>query len=1460
MGKKNKKKPEADGKKPEEQASTSQGTAQTQSADSKNKQEQKLEQQKLPQKLIQKSSVVVQQLQQKEAHNGAESQKLRHQESQQQLPQRSKDRDQVKCLVQCKFQKQVVGSEVQQQICVAGQFKGLEHQKFKQLSQQKQLKEIVQSKDLTQQTDCSVLREQNRIDDQFKDTRINQKSQQQFLEQKQWKDNAVDLDIQKQQKSDSDQYKNPKQQDSQQLLQQKQWKESGPSKGFEQQQQSQAEKRDANYRQQQQQIHIGNQSKGLRPQESQQKLKQQWQVNDDAKAKQKPQQQQKKPEKQPAESVSTQRQQEKRDSDQSTQVPQQQQKQQQQQRQDGGQSKGARPKQQQSQQQPKQEVGFDQRQQQQRQEGGESKGAWAKQQQSQQQPKQEVGLDQQKQQEQQRPQQQRPQQQQQRPQQQRPQQQQQRPQQQQQWPQQQRQDSGQSKGPWQQQSREGSVDQRQQQRPQQQQQWSQQQRPQQQQQRPQQQQQRQDGGQSKGPWQQQSREGSVDQRQQQRPQQQQQWSQQQRPQQQRQDSGQSKGPWQQQSREGSVGQGQQQRPQQQQQWSQQQRPQQQQQRQDSGQSKGPWQQQSREGGVDQRQQQYRGSKPQESQQQYQQREKGGYYEDRRPQQAQAQRPSEQQLMQQFGPQKEIPTTSYIPRGTAGKSSTVETNYLRIDMEKMPSVAYHYDVSFNPDRPKKFLRQVFRAYNVAYFPNNLMAFDGSKSFYTAKKLECDKHEGDVEIHDSVGKVMKFKLTIKETADMEIDLTCLKTYTTERVFDKPMRALQCLDVVLASACEAGVRAGRSFYAPSSNRQYDLDDGYEMWLGLYQAMVLGDVPLLNVDVSHKSFPKEFHMIDYLRQVLNINNLDANLDRYNLYDLSDFLKNINIVYTPPKCFGALPKMYKCLGVSDKSALNATFDKDGEIMTIDAYFKSRDYKINYPQLNLLIVGSSVRSILLPMELCSIPAGQAINKKNSSRQIQKLIRYAATSTNERKERIMDLLTRYQHNANSIITAFGIKIDPRFIVVSMRILNAPKLEYFQKETVSCFKGAWRADKEQFIITGMRPKGHSYAILYYQEGARASVQRGSLEELARMLCSGAERKNLQLAKPDIAPFKRIEDKLLDIKNNGYDFIIVVIPDRNVTYSDIKKAAELKYGLLTQCIKAGTFRRLNSQLIDNILLKINAKLNGTNHIISAATHVKLEDVMYMGADVTHPSPDQRHIPSVVGVVGSHDINGANYNMQYRLQSSKKEVIEDMEGIFTNLISVYFKHQKKYPKHVIYFRDGVSDGQFPQIEKEEIREIRIACKKLRICPKITCIIVIKRHHTRFYPQRPANDRDKFNNVEPGSVVDRTIVHPNEIQFFLCSHQAIQGTAKPGRYNVIVDDAKMNIDDIQKMCYNMCHLFPRCNRAVSYPAPAYLSHLVAFRGRVYLENVHKFGDLKTEYKKREVMKQIMDNNPMFFV
>lgn len=66
-------------------------------------------------------------------------------------------------------------------------------------------------------------------------------------------------------------------------------------------------------------------------------------------------------------------------------------------------------------------------------------------------------------------------------------------------------------------------------------------------------------------------------------------------------------------------------------------------------------------------------------------------------------------------------------------------------------------------------------------------------------------------------------------------------------------------------------------------------------------------------------------------------------------------------------------------------------------------------------------------------------------------------------------------------------------------------------------------------------------------------------------------------------------------------------------------------------------------------------------------------------------------------------------------------------------------------------------------------------------------------------------------------------------SHQSIQGTARPTKYCVLHDDANINTDDLQKFTFNLCHLFTRCNRAVSYVAPTYYAHHVASRGKVYV-------------------------------
>lgn len=88
-----------------------------------------------------------------------------------------------------------------------------------------------------------------------------------------------------------------------------------------------------------------------------------------------------------------------------------------------------------------------------------------------------------------------------------------------------------------------------------------------------------------------------------------------------------------------------------------------------------------------------------------------------------------------------------------------------------------------------------------------------------------------------------------------------------------------------------------------------------------------------------------------------------------------------------------------------------------------------------------------------------------------------------------------------------------------------------------------------------------------------------------------------------------------------------------------------------------------------------------------------MLIGADVTHPSPGQESIPSVVGVVSSHDVNGFLFNKCWRLQDPKQEIISDFAEILKEHLRYFENRNKCLPEVILYFRDGVSEGQFQQV-----------------------------------------------------------------------------------------------------------------------------------------------------------------------
>jgi eukaryotic translation initiation factor 2C len=90
-----------------------------------------------------------------------------------------------------------------------------------------------------------------------------------------------------------------------------------------------------------------------------------------------------------------------------------------------------------------------------------------------------------------------------------------------------------------------------------------------------------------------------------------------------------------------------------------------------------------------------------------------------------------------------------------------------------------------------------------------------------------------------------------------------------------------------------------------------------------------------------------------------------------------------------------------------------------------------------------------------------------------------------------------------------------------------------------------------------------------------------------------------------------------------------------------------------------------------------------------------MIFGADVTHPSPgDQRVSESIAAVVGSLDKEACFYAARLYAQKTPKgqayEMIHDLDKMVMSLLQEYYQKNKTFPKRIVFYRDGVSEGQF--------------------------------------------------------------------------------------------------------------------------------------------------------------------------
>ncbi|KAL4095489.1 hypothetical protein PRIC1_008863 [Phytophthora ramorum] len=202
----------------------------------------------------------------------------------------------------------------------------------------------------------------------------------------------------------------------------------------------------------------------------------------------------------------------------------------------------------------------------------------------------------------------------------------------------------------------------------------------------------------------------------------------------------------------------------------------------------------------------------------------------------------------------------------------------------------------------------------------------------------------------------------------------------------------------------------------------------------------------------------------------------------------------------------------------------------------------------------------------------------------------------------------------------------------------------------------------------------------------------------------------------------------------------------------------------------------------------------------------------------------PSIGSVVPSLDRYSAKYVARVAAQKASSD-IQKLPHMLRELFLAFYKSTSRKPEHVIYHRDGVSEGQYYVILQAEMRALRKAYKMISEgnTPSVTFTIVNKRHHARTFPVNQ-RDADCKGNAIHGTVIDSGVVNPHRFDFFLYGHRH----DRAGHYTVLHDE-NMSAKDIQRLTYYLCYTFSRCSRSVSLPSPVQYAQLAAKRADIFL-------------------------------
>ncbi|KAK5454972.1 hypothetical protein LTS15_005692 [Exophiala xenobiotica] len=431
--------------------------------------------------------------------------------------------------------------------------------------------------------------------------------------------------------------------------------------------------------------------------------------------------------------------------------------------------------------------------------------------------------------------------------------------------------------------------------------------------------------------------------------------------------------------------------------------------------------------------------------------------------------------------------------------------------------------------------------------------------------------------------------------------------------------------------------------------------------------------------------------------------------------------------------------------------------------------------------------------------------------------------------------------NPLLTAFNINVRPRLIPVPGHVLASPNVKYGAQKSAFMRSGSWDIRQVQFTT---KANLNSWTYLWISSTSTPDPWRHEGELQASVTAFTSKLRELGFACNDCIRGQHVSvtpstvDPIIDEAFRTFtsspnrpppSLVLVIIPSvDSAIYNRVKYACDVKEGLINVCAIASKFAKANDQYLANVALKFNLKLGGRNQNLEFSSLGVLCEgkTMVVGIDVTHPSPGSSSTaPSVVGIVASIDKWLGQWPADLAIQTARQEMVSGLKLLMESRLALWKRHNGSYPENILIYRHGVSEGQY----------------NLGI-PRVTIIIVGKRHHARFCPTK-IEEADRSSNPHNGTVVDRGVTEARNWDFFLQAHTVIQGTARPAHYYIVFDEIFLargtsqgpfdNAADVfENFTHNLCDLFGRATKAVSICPPAYYADLACERARCYLSGL----------------------------